>query len=125
MTREPSAARRVRKLPLLIGVLGGVIPAAIWSCLSPPEHPIDRTFYFVVYTGLLGSLGLLCGYVWALARARRVRLVDALVVGLLLLSGAAFFISTKGHGSFLPLGLGAAALICMICLYARATSSRE
>jgi hypothetical protein len=89
---KPFIATFLWILPLLIGMLGGAITGAILSVIFPPESPLDKTFYLVVHTGLVGSFGLLCGYLLMLTNLHRIRPFNALLIILFVLLFAILFI---------------------------------
>ena len=89
---SPPTKTRVRKLPLLIGAIGGASVGVFVSWLFPPEFVVDKTFYLVADGGLFASLGLLGGYIWSLFAARRIHVLNVLTVTLLVLAIGGFFI---------------------------------
>jgi hypothetical protein len=89
---KPFLTKLFLVLPLLIGMLGGVITGAILSILFPPESQLDKNFYLVVHAGLVGSFGLLCGYLLVLTNLHRIRPFKALLIILFVLLFAILFI---------------------------------
>ena len=75
-----------------MGMIAGAISGAIISILFPPESPLDKTFYFVVHTGLVGSFGLLCGYLLMLTKFHRIKPLNALLIIMFILLFACLFI---------------------------------